>query len=99
MFQCQIYVIEKGRLGERHGHGMRVRQRARLTLATLAFLKPCSVATASQSMSALFLVCFTMAKKNMASEAVGSFFLGVVSAIVLQDPSCNLVSVKARNNM
>lgn len=37
------------------------------TLATSAFLKPCSTATAFQSISALLRVCLTMAKKNMAS--------------------------------
>lgn len=54
------------------------------TLATSAFLKFCSWATASQSMSALLRVCLTMAKKNMASEAVGSrLCLGASSAMVV----------------
>lgn len=43
------------------------------TLATSEFLKPCSVATASQSTSALFLVFLTMLKNSIASAAVGSF--------------------------
>lgn len=69
------------------------------TLATSAFLNFCSAATASQSMSALLRVCLTMAKKNMASAALGSF-LGVVtllfwSAMSAAGPA-RQVSVRAR---
>lgn len=67
----KVFVLKHGGSGETRMCVVR-------TLATSAFLKLCSRATAFQSMSALLRVCLTIAKKNMASWAVGSLFLGVV---------------------